>query len=432
MSEIKKQGTGDGAPRRASSFCVPRAAIEALLDARANAYEICAYLVLAAFTDPTGQFSTASVTAVNRRTGANKVKGGPVSRAIDRLLTIRATRHTKVSNGRAGKSHALLDHEEDLGPILINRVAWSEAHPDRHLPDGPGERAQVRHVLPDFGEGVADRVWIGKALVEGIGEFRQPLKALKNAGDVAARLLLWLYAHDDMETWGGVNPHKGPWVLYELNKEEPIPLPGAAQLLRVSQGSQATKIDERVSGGSDAAYWQALEALKAAGLIYEMVTALNRAPVLKTFKNGGAYNGIADDAEPLYELDCRSQHGYKPAGEEGLASVTARTAGDLGHPVANVDGRFWGYAAIVPNGHGCHVVGIYRLRFRVTNPRNAGTKGAWARIQQNNRDALKLVNGVRAAGKLTPLPAPWGRAQEARAAAAQEQVDDPAADWGIL
>ncbi len=34
----------------AGSFCIPKAAIEALIDAQATAYEICAYLTLARFT----------------------------------------------------------------------------------------------------------------------------------------------------------------------------------------------------------------------------------------------------------------------------------------------------------------------------------------------------------------------------------------------
>lgn len=33
----------------AGSFCIPKAAIEALIDAQATAYEICAYLTLARF-----------------------------------------------------------------------------------------------------------------------------------------------------------------------------------------------------------------------------------------------------------------------------------------------------------------------------------------------------------------------------------------------
>ena len=66
-----------GAPRGSGSFCVPRTAVEALLDAKATAYEICAYLVLAKYTDESGRYSPASISAMNKATGANKIKGGP-------------------------------------------------------------------------------------------------------------------------------------------------------------------------------------------------------------------------------------------------------------------------------------------------------------------------------------------------------------------
>lgn len=77
-------------PRGAGSFCIPRAALNALLDNQATAYEVCTYLTLARFTDESGRYSTASISAVNRYTGANKTRGGPVDRALERLKTIRA------------------------------------------------------------------------------------------------------------------------------------------------------------------------------------------------------------------------------------------------------------------------------------------------------------------------------------------------------
>jgi hypothetical protein len=441
MNDTTRQDhQGEGAPKGAASFCIPRAAIQALLDAQANAYEICAYLVLAQFTDATGQFSTASISAVNRYTGANKVKGGAIDRAIKRLLTIRATRRTKVSNGRAGKNHAWIEQTEDLGPILIDRATWCDYNPDQPLPDGPTERGAVLYVLPAFGEDINERVWIASALVGGVGGFTQPLKALKDAGDVAARLLLALYEANDMETWGGVNPHKVLRARYEFVKDGSALPRGGARLLRAETKAQVASIDQRISGGSNDAYFDALRALQSSGLIYEMVLVLNRNPVPSKFASGEDYGGIDANAEPLYELDCRSLHGYKPVGEEGLAGITARTAGEFGRPVTGVEFDFDGpetsaqfngtYAVIVPSGYGCQVAGIYRLRFRVANPKNAGVKGAWARIHQGNRWALEFINKVRQANKLPPLPAPWDQAKKARDAKATKAGPprDPFAD----
>lgn len=402
-----------GAPKGPGSFCVPRAAIEALLDAKATAYEICAYMVLAKYTDESGRYSPASISAMNKATGANKLKGGPVDRAIERLKQIRATRVDrvlkKVSNGRSGKAFAMVDQlvseKADMGPILFERATW-QAQTGESLPDGPTERGLVRYVLPDFGEEKESRVWFGNNLVGGIGGFTQPLKALKNAGDVAARLLLAMYAANDMELWGGVRP-VGLRGRYEPVAND-VHLYGGARLIRAKNQNDLASIESRISGGSNEAYWDALRALKSAGLIYEVVMVLNRNATKKMFASGEEYSEIPDDAEPLYELDARSAHGYKPEGEEGIGGATANTAGELGHPVAVEGGRFDGtYAAIVPTGYPAMIAGVYRLRFRVANPKNAGVKGAWAGIHQRNREAFELVQAIRAANKMPALVPPW-------------------------
>ncbi|MCL9861899.1 hypothetical protein MX031_24375, partial [Ralstonia solanacearum] len=144
------------------------------------------------------------------------------------------------------------------------------------------------------------------------------------------------------------------------------------------------------------------------------------------------YGAIPVDAEPLYELDTRSQHGLKPDGEEGVGSATARTAGDLGYSVAIEGGVFDGtYAAFIQKGYPAMIAGIYRLRFRVSNPKNAGVKGAWAGIQERNRDAFSLVQTVRTTNQLAPLQAPWDEKETRRAASLRgdgEQENDETAN----
>ena len=399
-----------GAPRGAGSFCIPKAALNALLDNNATAYEICTYLVLARFTDDSGRFSTANISAVNRHTGANKTKGGSVDKAIQRLLTIRAKgAKTMVSNGQTGRRHAMVEQFADLGPILYSRDGWHQ-ETGEILPDGPLERSKVLNVLPDFDELQADRVWFGNNLVMGYATFMQPMKALKNAGDVAARLLLSMYAANDMEIWGGVRPvgsGSGPWKHYEPVADD-VNLYGGARLIRAKDSGQIAVIDKRITGaGESQTYFDALSALNSAGLVYEVVLVLNRNGVKAKFASDSEYTKIPDDAEPLYELDCRSQHGYKPEGEEGIAWATANTAGALHHPVTLEGGQFDAtYAAIVLKGYRAMIAGIYRLRFRVSNPKNAGVKGTWAGIHQRNKEALELVNSIRAANKLPPAAPP--------------------------
>lgn len=427
-------------PRGAGSFCIPRAALNALLDNQATAYEVCTYLTLARFTDESGRYSTASISAVNRYTGVNKTKGGPVDRALERLKTIRAKSVKKVlkkvSNGRGGRNHAMVDQwvneETDLGPILFDREGWFQATGEL-LPDGPHKRAEVLHVLPDFEEPSEDRVWFGNNLVSGVGGFTQPLKALKNAGDVAARLLLALYEVNDMETWGGVRPvgaGHGPWVNYEPVDVDVRWTGIGARLHRAKRGgevgpgdmfSRACPFPEK-SGSwwkaheeAGSPVWRALEALQSSGLVYEVVMVLNRNAIKAKFSSGTEYSNIPEDAEPFYELDCRSKHGYKPDGEEGVGWATAKTAGDFRKPVTLEGGIFDGtYAAFVPDGYGAMIAGIYRLRFRVSNPKNAGVKGAWAGIHQRNREALELVNSIRSASGREPLTSPKAQAETAK------------------
>jgi hypothetical protein len=420
MTHVETDEAAQGGP---GSFCISRIAIDALIDAHASAYEICTYLVLGRFTDVTGQFSSASISAVNRYTGANKTRGGPVDRAIKRLKTIHAKRKQLVSNGRSGKAHQMVEQFVDLGPILFDRDSW-EAKTQQSVPERPSERSQILHVLPDFLEALEERVWFGGNLVTGLAEFDRPLKSLKNAGDVAARLLLLLYAANDMEIWGGIRPITegnagGPWQHYEPVSED-IRLAGAVRLIRAKRAGnigpagmfsrawpapKAGNFWEQHKASHDPGF-SALNALQASGFVYEVVTVLNRSAVKRTFSNGDEYGDIPlDDVEPLYELDCRSLHGYKPAGEEGIGGVIASTAGDIGHPVATSGGSFDGtYGAFVLNGHGAMIAGIYRLRFRVANRKNAGVSNAWARIYQNNRDALALLERVRQANGLAPLP----------------------------
>jgi hypothetical protein len=442
------QDAPKGAPKGSPSFCIPRAALDALVRAQAGALEVCAYLTLARYTDATGVYTTASVRAVSLRTGTGKKL---VEKALKRLTEIRVQKITRFHNGRSGKSSGYNEQVEDVGSILVEREAWIAAHPDRPLPDGPVPHAMVRYVLPDFGEPPEDRVWFGAGLVEGFGTFKRPLFDLKNAGPVAARLLLELYALNDMETWGGVSPRDGPWRHYEPEPAEKdgINLPGGARLLRaarageVGPGTMFSRVWASSTGGSwwkahDEAggpCWRALVALEAIGLIYEMVTVLNRNSRPAKFSSGREYGKIPDDAEPLYELDCRSRHGFKPAGEEGLAGLTAKTAGEFNRPVTERDyhhdgsalgsGHFDGtYAAIVPAGSGAMIVGIYRLRFRVANVKNAGVRDAWSRIREGNRTMYEFINAVRDFSKLPPLLPPW---ETAARAAAPKQAATPKA-----
>jgi len=372
--------------RGAASFCVPRTALRALIDREACVYEVIAYLILARFTDETGRYSSASASAIRRYSGSNQAKGGPIDRALDRLLTITPKGQPKQ-------------------PILWRREDWLKRHADE-LPDGPTERGIIRFVLPDFDEDIEDRVWFGAGLVDGFGSFQCPLRRLKQCGDIASRLLIAQYMEHDIGAWGGVNPH-GAYALWRSYSQacKPVTLVGDVTLIRWKRQSMVASKSKAIHGEGDQieAYWQAANALEAAGFLYEVVVLLDRAAVEANFKSGDPYLKPHDDAEPVCELDMRGRHGYKPKGEQGVGGFTAKTAGDLGHGVAT-NGELNGtYAAFLAPGMTGMIIGVYRLRFRPVNPHNRNVSTTWWRITYGNKEQLHLIQQVRNSYKLPPL-----------------------------
>src|SRR6478672_6898477 len=91
------------------SFCVPRAAIEALVAAQADSVIIGAYLVLAAGTDESGMYSTWSVSAIRRCLGVNRDRA---QRALERLTQL------KVQFGR------------ERSPLVVSRAWYVDRYPE--------------------------------------------------------------------------------------------------------------------------------------------------------------------------------------------------------------------------------------------------------------------------------------------------------------
>lgn len=381
---------GDG------SFCLPRVVVDALINQHASAYEICTLLCLACFTESSGIYSYAGHSGVNKHTGANKAKGGPILAAIQSLKERRV--YKKVKQGRGAPKLV------DIGPLLLDRETWHEKFCGP-LPDQEHAYGKVKHILPTFGEQLVDRVWFGKNLVTGFGEFKQPLKALLRAGDVAARLLLSMYAANDMSGWGGVRPYSSanPVLssglitrVYEPVHGGSIKLRGGAKIYKARETSGAqinAAIIKRICKQSGDAseqdvFSKAFKSLISIGLIYEVVIALDR--------NSSADGSIAKGAQPMHELDTRTQHGFKPDGEHGVGWLTAMTCDELGSSLSDESSRFNGtYASIIPEWQDVMLIGLMRVRFRVTNPKNAEVSDAIKRIAEGNRDAFKFINQVR-------------------------------------
>lgn len=370
MEVDKETGEIKYAPKGKGSFWINKQSIEILLNAKATALEISAFLVMAKHTDEGGKFTTSGIKAIHKATG---VSHQVIQRAVDRLLQMN---HYKMAKN--AKESALI-YKADDWQKLTNTV----------LPPAPFERAEVRYIVNDYKAKPDDKVWISNELVTGYGKFNQPLKRLKMCGDVAARLLLLCYQESNLEQYGGINP-RAFHTVYDMTKvkelatydiwhgvEQPRTAYIDFQLKALGLKEYSKNKDEDVAQTNQ--FWEALTALDKAGLIYQMVSVMDR-------EAGNT------EAQVIYELDAKSKHGYKPVGEEGLGGETARLSNNYGNPVTDSMGRFYGrYAAIVPAGQP-HIVGIYRLRFRVSNIKNHGVATAWARIYQGQREAKEWLN----------------------------------------
>ena len=380
-------------PEDAGSFCIPTATVDALIDGKASAAEIACCLCLAAFTDATGAFTAASTNAVQKRTGFN---------------------WTKIQNAIA----ALCEREVMGLPMLSTREQFV-ADTGQTPPDGPVERSKVKFVFGTFGQPVADRVWFGKGLIGGYKGFEQPLRRLVDAGDVAARLLLLLYRLHDMEEWIGVPPSTTLHVGF-IPVKPTESVGGGYRLIRFKQdGCFPTQaLVNRVSNAGSKPHERrddlqtALHSLIAIGLVYEAIVVVNRAPMREESEEPGSYvYHLPTDAEPKHLLATRNRHGYKTKGEGGIGGETARLAGELRLPVSTFGGFFDGtYAAFSPPGLAFGITGVYRLRFRVANGRNAFVKDAWARMYEGEREALAHLQAVRRINRLgqtsKPVPTP--------------------------
>ncbi len=385
MEIDKETGEVKYAPKGKGSFWISKQAIEILLNAKATALEIAAYLVMAKHTDEGGIFTTSGIKAIHKATG---VSHPVILRAVDRLLQMAVSGSVKEL-----KIIYKEIYKEGKQPKLIYKADDWQKLTNTALPPAPFERAEVRYVLNDYKAKPEDKVWISNELVTGYGKFTQPLKKLKMCGDVAARLLLIGYRESNLEQYGGINPSTAFYCKYEMSKVNEIngydiwhgvfkyesTANTSVQLMALDIKEFSFVDSERLAQREP--FWTALESLDKAGLIYQMVSVMDR-------------EAGNNEAQVIYELDAKSKHGYKPAGEEGLGGETARLSNIYGNPVTDSMGRFYGrYAAIVPAGEP-HIVGIYRLRFRVSNSKNHGVASAWARIYQGQREAKEWLTNL--------------------------------------
>ena len=361
---VSKKGAG--------SFRIPREAFTVLIESRATAWQICAYLSLAQHTDASGRYTTASYKKIYDSTGASpgtEKQPGPARRLVKELMAM--------------KSNASKDGADRL---VYSPQEWTSVSGEM-VPEVPNRLFPISFVLNDFQGN--EWIWFPNELVAGYGRFKQPLKRLKQCGDIAARILLVAYSENNMTEFGGVTPANFIYNRYASFKHE-ITSHGFTfhradeHILVVSNVTKTSVLCVKslssrkdVKQKQNEALNNAFISLISQGFIYEIITVMD-----------GAIASV--DSRPVYELYNKA---YKVNdGEEGLARRIDRIVAKLMKAdeefyYADALGRYKKkYPVISRVGVLPTVVGIYRLRFRVSNRKNYSVKAAWSRIGNDRRE----------------------------------------------
>lgn len=350
---------------RTGSFSVPRHSIQVLLNQKATAWQIGAFLTLARHTNSENKYSTASLKAIYKATGASNNTGGTASRIVDELLQMRCV----------SKRHKCA--------FLIYRPDEWHKQTKEVIPVVPHELHKIRFVLNQFDSD--DRVWFPVSLIDGVGKFSQPLKALKQCGDVAARLLLLFYANNNMSEFGGVPPYPNAYRTFKLAYQQTIngfgfweatkgDVSAFQQLSLSALGLKSFSKDADQKTAQLKPFWDALTSLESRGFIDEIITVMDDSP-------------DKQDSRPIYILSTRSKHSDPDISLDAAATDDRLFEKVTGSKCADSLGRFRdSFPVVTRAGIQPYVAGIYRLKFRISNNRNAGVTSSWVRIATEARE----------------------------------------------
>ena len=272
-----------------------------------------------------------------------------------------------------------------------------------------------RWILQDA---IAD-TWLANVLTDGIGNGKNnpPLMKIYNEVGIscsglvsnarldASMVLIHLYYHQDMATYGGINPRAGiygEWVAAKnVWGDKIIDIPdsnGALYEIKVNDVNVFTKfasealfyIDDEEDRHSR--FWDAFHNLETMGFIYEVIS------IWSTNPNGPNRK----KAEPMYTLYVRDSRARKsdPYLQKEIHEAAFRTGAmdrynefygwssdDISY--SNIKSGRFRYIAL--KNSNCYPIGIYRLRYRPkTRDTGIGIEAEKRRIMQWSQELSKL------------------------------------------
>lgn len=342
------------------SFSVPKRAVVVLIHYNASSVEVCAYLIIAAFTDADGEYSTAGLKSIRERLSLEE----PRAQAVVKRLV-------------------------DMGLIYDLRPAPGE---------GSSKRRLVRFRLELYSEPRDLRAWFCMSLVEPGAAGVYPIKRLKQLTSRCALTFIWLHSeHEDR--FMAVRPPRAPNVrggaafFYE---HRPYQDGGNSWGNELTSYEVWTASDKQLMSTwvpEELDFESSLYSLMRSEMVYESIVVLDR-PAL-------AYEGepgycTDEDAGFLYTLwTPRNGAGTLMEVEKGLAlrlkSIWERDEKDT----IFGEGRFNGtYYVASPPGAEITVVGLLRLRYRVHNNRNLNVSNAWSCMAKQHQFFEKWMGDV--------------------------------------
>ncbi|GFE57413.1 hypothetical protein [Geobacter sp. AOG1] len=352
------------------SFWIPSKAVELLIrDNNSSAMQIYTYLTIARHADISGSFSTIGKSGISKKLGLNNEQ---YSRTCNYLKNISANGEKLLYTKSEWQSHAFAINEEReylnqsnvANPNYIPKPLLKTPPPNK----GFGRKGYVQWVLNTYDCDSNDQVWFHNDLIEDENKSKK-LKHLLRFKDreTLARILLMMYNHNDIK-FGGVRPYQNIYVNYEMHKignHKGIDIYRGkeSELCQSTHFKTILKDLFKDIPVDDDRIRSAIKNLEDLGLVYKAVVALDSPPDNK-------------DTMVLYDLDVKINIGNKLNEKRGRnCTIIEEALKSVGYESCRKDNKFYDeYTAIAPEGICPYIVGIFRLKYVVSNSKNAPVK----------------------------------------------------------
>ncbi len=397
------------------SFWISNTAIDLLIQNKATAEQICTYLILSRHVDNKAtsvkgpfhlvKLSTAGIKSLYNYAGLTPSKSEQALKkltcpenegGLQLILTPDAYNNIFLPANQRINKHNLKhkrtpSKQEKLYPIVKR---------------SSGNRA-VRWILDTFDEKATEGIWFPNEVVDGIKPhtpsfgLQRPLRKivdLPRYKDEAARFLLLMYRHHAMSTIGGIDPSKAFYLHYDSKEIASLHHFSLCQTTESSLVFADDFLQGVLSEGDLSP--DSSSAKRPQAIAAEVLQALIDSKFLYTTVKVMKGHPCDPDLVPRYELATKHhKYGYNPPNPHALASKIALLFREMEIEVGvmlpggfRFDGQ---YPFAVQEGHTISVMGIYRPRYELSNPKNYPVEKDRSRREIEHSEALELIETLK-------------------------------------